>query len=147
MALYFCVLLILSLVAADMGVGIVMRSNIVQLNEEGRKMITSGFFPKIMHALNVAHEDQHHAPLHNILGGVGDVITSWFSSPKQAKIKQLHSNDVRTYLRERRDTSGRHSPDECSCVFDIDKFESWLDSVLSHGLGYNDTSGSSDHLA
>jgi hypothetical protein len=84
-------IVILGIQITDIAYSNVQRSALYELASQEREFITSGFFPRLMDALRKSFEEQHHGPLHNILGAIGDGIQSLFGSSDttQYRVKSL----------------------------------------------------------
>jgi len=89
-------LVILGIQVTDIAYSNVQRSALYELASQEREFITSGFFPKLMDAMRRSFEEQHHGPLHNILGAIGDGVSSLFgfgsSNPKAIPHLEVEEN-------------------------------------------------------
>jgi len=89
-------LVILGIQITDITYSNVQRSALYELASQEREFITSGFFPKLMDAMRKSFEEQHHGPLHNILGAIGDGVSSLFgfgsSNPKAIPHLEIEEN-------------------------------------------------------
>jgi len=128
--LAFAFVMVMLLQISTLSFIIVTSHHVKVLESEERKFIHSGFFPKIMHALEVAHSDKHFGPLKQIFGGVGNLVSSWFSPSKRTARVLGHAERLRRDLHESGDFgSGLH--EDARCVFNYTAFISEIDSLYN----------------
>jgi len=128
--LAFAFVMVMLLQISTLSFIIVTSHQVKVLESEERKFIHSGFFPKIMHALEVAHSDKHFGPLKQIFGGVGNLVSSWFTPSRKTARVLNHAERLRRDLHESGDFgSGLH--EDTRCVFNYTAFASEIDSLYA----------------
>jgi hypothetical protein len=127
--------LFLQCIAIALYVGLHERD--VQMGIKERKIITEGIFPKLMSALQAALHEPHHTPLQNIVSGLGDVLSGFFS-PSVKAIKGPRQADYLSYdlIRDKREALDSDEQ-QYVCMFDLIKFRQYVDMLdFSNQTGY-----------
>jgi hypothetical protein len=105
---------------------VVTTHQVKEIESNERKFIHSGFFPKIMQALDTAHTEQHYGPLKKIFSGIGDAVSNWFS-PEVKAVQYSVGRHKRDFGDEHRDRDKR----DTKCVFDPRVSDEQIDSAIT----------------